>query len=272
MCTSPRRLGNILGINGPQVVLRTSPGSRGIPWGTFRTTLQGYPPIWCDATSSPQKSNVTYIPPDSPSAWCRVTRSPSSARSRADRSGRGVCGQSLVAPAVVRRLQPGPALVAGQSTSYEDRRPYPGFTNITGGRPAGMGHYHACQVPWNATVKRRVPDELLRLRKVHRQLGTALVNFNGNGRGSPQNFSTCARKGGQRFRQTSQHHHPDRGGAVGKGQVRRGSSAGRTHSGGEGSTINTCGAALAQPDYSRSPVGGLNRVSDYRGGSATVPM
>jgi len=199
--------GNILGINGPQVVLaNVTQGLADIGRGTFRTTQQGYPAdlVARDKFNS-KKSNVTYIPPDSPKGMVQ-SYSLSIQREIARKTvlDVGYVGNRSSRLQLFADYNQALPWMPGQPTAFEDRRPFPGFTNITVAWPAGMGHYHALQV----RLERHGSNGVYLLNsfvygKSIDNSGTALENFNGNGRGSPQNFYNMrAEKAASDFDQT----------------------------------------------------------------------
>jgi hypothetical protein len=189
--------GNLLAINGPQVVIADilqRPTD-----ANFRTTQQGYP-LGLTSTDQfdPLKSNISYIPRDTPSGmiqnWSFSIQRELPAHFLVDLGYVGNNSSHLVIFADYNEARPmslaEAALPAAQQPTVQARRPNPNFSAITVTFPWARANYNALQ----ARVERRFTNGFSLLNsfvwsKAIDTTGQALEAQNGSGgRSSPQSF------------------------------------------------------------------------------------
>lgn len=143
---------DLLGINGPQVVIATVDqtvlNADGSFNPNFRTTAQGYPTgLSSPSNFNPVRSNIAYIPSDY--RWPYVQTWYASVQRELAQSWVlevGYTGnRSLRLPVVSDYNQANPNL-PGQTLGIQDRRPLQGFGAITWFNPAGSGSYNGMSV------------------------------------------------------------------------------------------------------------------------------
>lgn len=186
--------GNILGINGPQVVnavVNQTPTIGGQVNPNFRTVDQGYP----TGLTNPERfdasvSNISYIPRDTRTGyvqnWFFSIQREILPNTVFDIAYVGNRGNKLILFADYNQAAPNNA--AG-SLSLAARRPIPGFAGITITCPCGWSNYHALQMK----LERRYGTGLSFLNsftwsKAMDNVGQALEDQGNGNRSSPQNF------------------------------------------------------------------------------------
>ncbi|MBM3814361.1 MAG: TonB-dependent receptor [Acidimicrobiia bacterium] len=182
--------GNILGINGPQVVnasIAQRPGEAG-----FRTTQQGYPAGLTDPDKfNPLLANISYIPRETPTGyvqtWSFSIQREVAKNTIVDIGYVGNKSTHLILFADFNQSRPNRP---GENASIQARRPNPAFSAITVTFPAGWANYHALQ----ARLERKFASGFYLLNsfvysKAIDNSGQALEAQGGSGgRASPQNF------------------------------------------------------------------------------------
>jgi hypothetical protein len=197
--------GNILGINGPQVVNATV--SQRPDLAGFRTTQEGYPAGLTDPDKfNPILSNISYIPRDTPTGYVQ-TWSFSIQREILPQTifEVGYVGNKsthLILFADYNEARPNRT---GENLTIRARRPNQSFGAITVTYPGAFGSYHALQ----ARLERRFAGGLYLLNsfvysKAIDNAGQALEAQGGSGgRASPQSFYNLrAEKAASDFDQT----------------------------------------------------------------------
>ena len=137
--------GNILAINGPQVinaVVTQSPGAN------FRTTQQGYPAGLTDPKNfNPLAANVTYMPRDARTSyvmsWFFSIQRQLAKNTLIDVAYVGNRSNKLLLFADYNQAAPNRN---GSTTALQARRPISTFSDITYAFPGGWGNYHSLQV------------------------------------------------------------------------------------------------------------------------------
>jgi hypothetical protein len=186
--------GNILGINGPQVVIaaiQQRPTDTG-----YRTTQMGYPAGLTDPDKfDPLKANISYIPRDTPSGyvqnWSLSVQRELPFHFLADVGYVGATGTHLVVFADFNEARPNRV---GENLPVQARRPNPAFSAITVTFPHARSNYHGLQ----ARLERRFRNGLSVLNsfvwsKAIDTTGQALEAQGGSGgRSSPQSFYNLA--------------------------------------------------------------------------------
>ncbi|MBM3783015.1 MAG: TonB-dependent receptor [Acidobacteria bacterium] len=186
--------GNILGINGPQVVIAaiaqrpTDPG--------FRPTLAGYPAGLTDPDKfNPLASNISYLPRESPSGyvqnWSFSVQREIAKDTVIDIGYVGNSSSHLIVFADFNEARPNRP---GENLSIQARRPNQAFSAITVTFPAARANYHALQ----ARFERKFSNGFSLLNsfvysKAIDTTGQALEAQGGSGgRASPQSFYALA--------------------------------------------------------------------------------
>jgi hypothetical protein len=186
--------GNLLGINGPQVVIavvQQRPGDAG-----FRTTQQGYPQGMTDpGRFNPLAANISYIPRDTPTGyvqnWSFSIQRELPKHVVVDLGYVGNNGTHLVVFADYNEARPNRP---GENLSVQARRPNQAFSAITVTFPHARSNYHALQ----ARVERKFRGGFSFLNsfvwsKAIDTTGQALEAQGGSGgRSSPQSFYNLA--------------------------------------------------------------------------------
>jgi hypothetical protein len=139
---------DLLGINGPQVVIATVNQSNPLD-PTFRTTQQGYPVGFASPSNfDPVKANITYVPADIPTPYVQSWFFSLQRTLLKDIVlDVGYVGNHSVAlPIIADYNQANPQPTATANLSLQARRPIQGFAAITWFDPAGFSNYNALQV------------------------------------------------------------------------------------------------------------------------------
>jgi hypothetical protein len=181
--------GNILGINGPQVVnaiVNQRPGDAG-----FRTTDQGYPAGMTDPDKfNPRAANISYIPRNTRTGyvqnWFFSIQREILPNTVFDIAYVGNRSNKLILFADYNQARP---QNAGENASLQDRRPIQQFAGITLTCPCGWANYNALQLK----VERRYSAGLSLLNsftwsKAMDNTGQALEDQGQGNRSSPQNY------------------------------------------------------------------------------------
>jgi hypothetical protein len=181
--------GNILGINGPQVVnavVNQRPTD-----ANFRTVEQGYPAGLTDPSRfDPSVANISYIPRDTRTGyvqnWFFSIQREILPNTVLDLAYVGNQSDNLVLFADYNQARP---QNPGENASLAARRPIQGFAGITITSPTGWANYHALQ----AKLERRFTGGLSFLNsftwsKAIDNVGQALEDQGQGNRSSPQNF------------------------------------------------------------------------------------
>jgi hypothetical protein len=182
--------GNILGINGPQVVIAAI--AQRPTDATFRPTQAGYPAGLTDPDKfNPLLSNISYIPRDSPTGyvqnWSFSVQREIMRNTVVDIGYVGNTSNHLVVFADYNEARPNRP---GENASIQARRPNPAFSAITVTFPAARANYHALQ----ARFERKFTNGFSFLNsfvysKAIDTTGQALEAQGGSGgRSSPQSF------------------------------------------------------------------------------------
>lgn len=180
--------GNILGMNGPQVVIGNVsqiPTDAG-----YRTTQQGYPEGFTDPKNfNPLLASVKNLQKDGRTSyvqsWFFSIQREIAKQTIVDLAYVGNRGIKLPVFGDLNQARPnGPA----EELTLQARRPIPGFASISSGFPAGWSSYHGLQVKF----ERRATRGLFVLQsftwsKAMDNAAQALENPNGNSTG-PQNM------------------------------------------------------------------------------------
>lgn len=180
--------GNILAINGPQVVtavVNQRPGDAG-----FRLTEQGYP----EGLTSPDKfdplrANISYIPRETRTGYVQnwfLSIQRDIAGVVFDLAYVGSRSNKLIMFADFNQARP---QNPGENAPLQARRPIPGFAGITITSPSGWHNYHGFQFK----VERRYAAGLSLLNsftwsKSMDNVGQALEDQGNGNASSPQNF------------------------------------------------------------------------------------
>jgi hypothetical protein len=186
--------GNILGINGPQVVIAVvsqRPGDAG-----YRTTQQGYPGGLTDPSKfDPLLANISYIPRDTRSgmvqSWSFSIQRELPLGLIADLGYVGNNSSNLIVFADFNEARP---QRPGENLSIQARRPNQRFSAITVTWPEAEGNYHAMQF----RLERKFQNGFSLLNsfvwsKAIDTTGQALEAQGGSGgRSSPQSFYNLA--------------------------------------------------------------------------------
>lgn len=180
---------DLLGINGPQVVIATVNQNNPVD-AAFRTTQQGYPVGLTDPKNfNPLLSNITYIPRDLKTAmiqsyFASVQREVMR-NLIVDVAYVGNHGTNI--PVIADYNQATPQPTATANLSLQARRPIPQFAAITWFNPAAYSNYNALQVK----VERRFSGGLQFLNSftVSKAIDTAAqsLDTSGGNDASPQN-------------------------------------------------------------------------------------
>lgn len=138
--------GNLLAINGPQVVIATIEQSATAPG--FRTTSQGYPAnLVAPETFDPLKSTVSYLPADTRSGyvqnWHLSVQREVLSKTLVDLAYVGNHGLKLLLFADYNQARPN---LRGEDAPLQSRRPLQTFSAISTGYPAGFSNYHGLQL------------------------------------------------------------------------------------------------------------------------------
>lgn len=181
--------GNILAINGPQVVnavVNQRPGD-----ATFRTTEQGYPTGLTDPDKfNPLAANISYMPRDIRTGyvqnWFFSIQREILPNTVFDIAYVGNRSNKLILFADYNQARPNRV---GENTALQLRRPIGEFAGITITCPCGWANYHALQ----AKFERRYAAGLAFLNsftwsKAMDNVGQALEDQGNGNRSSPQNF------------------------------------------------------------------------------------
>jgi hypothetical protein len=182
--------GNILGINGPQVVIAAV--QQRPTDANFRPTQAGYPQGLTDPSRfNPLAANISYIPRESPTGyvqnWSFSIQREIPWGFVADLGYVGNNGTHLVVFADYNEARPNRP---GENLSVQARRPNQSFSAITVTFPHARSNYHALQ----ARLERKFRNGLSVLNsfvwsKAIDTAGQALEAQNGSGgRSSPQSF------------------------------------------------------------------------------------
>lgn len=180
--------GNILAINGPQVVIATIDQTPSSP--NFRTTQQGYPIGLVDpANFDPLKSTISYLIKDTRTgyvqSWFLSIQRQLGQQMVFDIAYIGNRSQKLLLFGDFNQARPNNP---GETVPLQQRRPIPTFAAISTGFPAGWSTYHAMQVKF----ERRATTGLFLLNsftwsKSLDNVSQALEDPNGNS-ANPQNI------------------------------------------------------------------------------------
>jgi hypothetical protein len=189
---------DLLGINGPQVVIATINQSNPLD-PTFRTTQQGYPAgLVSPANFNPILSNISYIPKDFRTpyvqSWFFSIQREIVRNTVLDVTYVGNHSVGLPIMADYNQALPQPS--AASTLSLQARRPIPGFAAITWFDPAGFSNYNALQVK----LERKLSGGLYFLNsfswaKAIDNSAQSLDNSNGND-ASPQDVRNMAAEKG----------------------------------------------------------------------------
>lgn len=180
--------GNILGINGPQVVIAAVAQQLG---AGFRPTQDGYPQGLTDPDKfNPILSNISYYPRESPTGsvqnWQFSVQRELFRNTILDLGYVGSKSTHLILFADYNQARQNRT---GENLSIQARRPNQAFGAITVTFPAGWANYHALQ----AKLERRFSGGLYLLNsfvysKAMDNVGQALEAQGSGGRASPQSF------------------------------------------------------------------------------------
>ncbi|MBM3753358.1 MAG: TonB-dependent receptor [Acidobacteria bacterium] len=186
--------GNILGINGPQVVIAAI--AQRPTDATFRPTQAGYPAGLTDPDKfNPLLSNISYIPRESPTGyvqnWSFSVQREIMRNTVIDVGYVGNTSNHLIVFADYNESRPNRP---GENLSIQARRPNPNWSAITVTFPAARANYHALQ----ARFERKFTNGFSFLNsfvysKAIDTTGQALEAQGGSGgRSSPQSFYALA--------------------------------------------------------------------------------
>lgn len=139
---------DLLGINGPQVVIATVNQSNPLD-PSFRTTQMGYPAGFASPSNfDPVKANITYIPANMPTpyvqSWFFSLQRTLAKDIVVDLGYIG--NHSVALPIIGDYNQANPQPTATSNLSLQARRPIQNFAAITWFNPAGFSNYNALQV------------------------------------------------------------------------------------------------------------------------------
>ncbi len=196
---------NLLGINGPQVVIATVNQNNPLD-PSFRTTQQGYPTgLATPANFNPVTSNITYIPFHLPTpyvqSWFFSLQRELWHNTALDVGYVG--NHSVSLPIIADYNQAYPQPTATANLSLQARRPDQSFGAITWYDPAGFSNYNSLQVK----LEHRLGGGLYFLNsftwsKAIDNAGQSLDTSNGN-QASPQDVRNLkAEKGVSNYDQT----------------------------------------------------------------------
>jgi hypothetical protein len=151
--------GDLLGINGPQVVISTVSQSNPLD-AAFRTAQQGYPTGLTDPSNfNPKAANVLYLPKDLRTpyvqSWFFSVQRELPGHMVVDLGYVG--NHSVALPLMGDYNQASPQPTATSTLSLQARRPNQSFSAISWMDPAGFSGYHALQVK----VERRLANGFL---------------------------------------------------------------------------------------------------------------
>ena len=190
--------GDLLGINGPQVVIATINQSNPLD-PTFRTTQQGYPAgLTNPANFNPVLSNITYVPKNLKTpyvqTWFFSIQQQVAKNTVVDVAYVG--NHSVALPIFGDYNQAFPQPTSTSNLSLQARRPDQSFGAITWYDPAGFSNYNAAQVK----VEHRVAGNLYFLNsftwsKAIDNSAQSLDTSNGNA-ASPQDIRNLASEKG----------------------------------------------------------------------------
>ena len=181
--------GNILGINGPQVVIAAIAQRPGDPG--YRPTQDGYPAGLTDPDKfDPVRANISYMPRETPTGyvqnWQFSVQREVFRNAIVDIGYVGNRSTHLIVFADFNQARPNRP---GENASIQARRPNQSFGAITVTFPGAWGNYHALQ----AKFERRFAGGLYLLNsfvysKAIDTSGQALEAQGTGGRSSPQSF------------------------------------------------------------------------------------
>jgi hypothetical protein len=181
---------DLLGINGPQVVIATVNQSNPLD-PNFRTTQQGYPAgISSPANFNPIAANVTYIPRNFKSpyvqSWFFSVQKKLALDTVLDVAYVG--NHSVGTPVIGDYNQAYPQPLPTSNLSLQARRPIQSFGPVTWFNPAGFSSYNALQVK----LERRFANGLQFLNSFTYgkaiDNGTQALDGNNGNQGSPQDI------------------------------------------------------------------------------------
>ena len=194
--------GNILGINGPQVVnaiVNQTPLLNGQVNPNFRTVDQGYPAGLTDPSQfNPLASNISYIPRDTRTGyvqnWFFSIQRELFRNTVFDIAYVGNRGNKLILFADYNEARP---QRLGENVALRARRPIPQFAAITITCPCAWSNYHALQLKF----ERRYGAGLSFLNsftwaKAMDNTGQALEDQGAGNRSSPQSYYNLAAEKG----------------------------------------------------------------------------
>jgi hypothetical protein len=207
--------GNILAINGPQVVNavvnQTPVLANGSANPNFLTTTQGYPAgLTAPSTFNPLLANITYMPRDwktsSVLSWFFSIQRELAPNTLVDIAYVGNRSNGLLYFAdfnQARTLTDSEfALPAAQRPSLQARRPIQGFADITYAFPGGWSNYNSLQVRFERRFSSLFLLNSFTYSKALDNGSGALEGPNGNA-SAPQNFyNLAAEKGPSAYDQT----------------------------------------------------------------------
>lgn len=187
--------GNLLAINGPQVVnalISQAPGA------SFRTTDQGYPQGFTDSSKfDPLRANVTYMPADTRTtylmSWFFSVQREVARNTLVDVAYVGNRANKVLLFADYNQAFPN---TNGSTIALQARRPIPSFSDITYATNSGFSTFHSLQVRF----ERRFQNGLFFLNsftwgKAMDSTAGALEGINGAG-SSVQDFRNFAAEKG----------------------------------------------------------------------------
>ena len=190
--------GDLLGINGPQVVIATVNQSNPLD-PNFRTTQQGYPAgLTSVANFNPVAANITYVPRDLKTpyvqSWFFSVQRKLPAAMVLDLAYVG--NHSVATPVFADYNQAYPQPTPTSNLSLQARRPNQAFGPITWYDPAGFSSYNGLQVK----VERRFTKGLQFLNSFTwgkaMDNGTQALDGNNGNQASPQDVRNMASERG----------------------------------------------------------------------------
>lgn len=189
--------GNILAINGPQVV--TAVVNQRPTDSNFLTTQQGYPAGLTDPSKfDPLQANISYMPRDIRTGyvqnWFLSVQHELARNLVFDIAYVGNRSNKLILFADYNQAR---TQVPGENVPLQQRRPIPGFAAITLTSPSGWANYNALQVK----IERRYAAGVSLLNsftwsKAMDNVGQALEDQGNGNASSPQNFYDLANEKG----------------------------------------------------------------------------
>jgi hypothetical protein len=195
--------GNILAINGPQLVnalVTQAPSQPG-----FRTTQQGYPAGFTDSRNfDPLRANITYMPPDTRTtylmSWFFSIQREIAKNTLVDIAYVGNRANKSLLFADYNQAVPN---TNGGTIPLQQRRPIPTFSDITYAFNSGWSTYNALQFRF----ERRFVSGLFFLNsftwsKAMDNGGGALEGINGSGSSVQDFYNLAAEKGPSPYDQT----------------------------------------------------------------------